>query len=80
MPFLARKPPLPGVNQGARFRRRRGHEIIETARVISAEPDASGIVHVQFNLKISSPRMAEEEQRTLSLEYFHRLYCEALPA
>ena len=53
-------------------------EIVETAIVISVAPDAVGIVHVQFNLRLASPRTVDEEQRTLSLEYFHRLYCEAV--
>jgi len=60
------------------FHRRRDHEIVETANVIAVTPDAAGIVHVQFNLRISGPRTVDEEQRTLSLEYFHRLYREAV--
>jgi hypothetical protein len=78
MPFLSRRAQVPEVNRGAMFRRRRDHEIVETANVISVAPDAAGIVHVQFNLKISGPRTVDEEQRTLSLEYFHRLYREAV--
>jgi hypothetical protein len=60
------------------FHRRRDHEIVETANVISVTPDAAGIIHVQFNLRISGPRTVDEEQRTLSLEYFHQLYQEAV--
>ena len=78
MPFLSRRTKVPEVNQGALFRRRRDHEIVETANVIAVTPDAAGIVHVQFNLRISGPRTVDEEQRTLSLEYFHRLYREAV--
>ena len=78
MPFLSRRIKVPEVNQGSLFRRRRDHEIVETANVISVTPDAAGIVHVQFNLRISGPRTVDEEQRTLSLEYFHQLYREAV--
>ncbi len=80
MRFWSRKSPIPDVNHGASYLRRRDDEFVETARVIDVSADAAGIVHVHFNLKISGPRTAEEEQRTLSLEYFHRLYGEALPA
>jgi hypothetical protein len=78
MPFLSRRTRVPEVNQGARFRRQRPYEIVETANVISVAPDAAGIVHVQFKLRIAGPRTVDEEQRTLSLEYFHRLYREAV--
>jgi hypothetical protein len=78
MPFLSRRIKVPEVNQGALFHRRRDHAIVETANVIAVTPDAAGIVHVQFNLRISGPRTVDEEQRTLSLEYFHRLYREAV--
>ncbi|HEX4504309.1 MAG TPA: hypothetical protein VH722_01160 [Alphaproteobacteria bacterium] len=78
MPFLSRRTQVPEVNQGALFHRRRDHEIVETANVIAVTPDAAGIIHVQFNLRISGPRTVDEEQRTLSLEYFHRLYREAV--
>jgi hypothetical protein len=78
MPFLSRRTQVPEVNQGSRFSRRRDHEIVETANVISVAPDAAGIVHVRFNLRIAGPRTVDTEQRTLSLEYFHRLYREAV--
>ena len=78
MPFLSRRTTVPVINQGESFRRRRDHEIVETANVIAVAPDAAGIVHVRFNLRISGPRRVDEEQRTLSLEYFHRLYREAV--
>jgi hypothetical protein len=80
MGFMTRRPQVPKVNNGASFHRRRDHEIVETAKVIDVSPDAAGILHVRFNLKISGPRVADEDQRTLSLEYFHRLYREAVPA
>ena len=78
MPFLSRRTQVPEINRGESFRRRRDHEIVETANVIAVVPDAAGIVHVQFNLRISGPRRVDEEQRTLSLEYFHRLYRETV--
>ena len=74
MRFISRGPTPPKVDNGASFHRRRDHEILETAKVIDVSPDAAGIMHVRFNLKISSPRIADEEQRTLSLEYFQSLY------
>lgn len=76
MGFWTRRPQVNNVNNGASFHRRRDHEIVETAQVIDVSPDATGILHVRFNLKISSPRMADEDQRTLALEYFRRLYGE----
>lgn len=78
MRFLSRRTVVPNVDQGSSFHRRRDHEIVETARVISVSADAAGIVHVQFNLRIAGRRIIDEEQRTLSLEYFHRLYREPI--
>jgi hypothetical protein len=80
MRFWSRRSPVPDVNHGSSYLRRRDGDLIETAKVIAVSPDAAGIVHVHFNLKISGPRISEEEQRTLSLEYFHRLYGEAVTA
>ena len=80
MRFWARKSPLPDVSYGASFHRRRDDEVVETVRVIAVSADATGIPHVHFNLSISGPRVQEEERRTLSLEYFHRLYGVPLPA
>ena len=77
MRFLTRRAAVPDIHNGASFHRRRDHEIVETAKVIDVSPDAAGILHVRFDLKISSPRMADQAQRTLSLEYFHSLYREA---
>jgi hypothetical protein len=78
MRFLSRRIPAPNVDRGSSFHRRRDHEIVETASVIAVAADAAGIVHVQFNLRIAGRRIVDEEQRTLSLEYFHRLYCEPI--
>lgn len=78
MALLSRRTKVPEINKGALFRRRRDHAIVETANVIAVTPDAAGIVHVQFNLRISGPRTVDVEQRTLSLEYFHQLYREAV--
>jgi hypothetical protein len=80
MPFWSRRAPAPEISYGASFHRRRDHETVETARVIAVSDDATGIPHVYFNLSISGPRVQEEERRTLSLEYFHRLYGQAVPA
>jgi hypothetical protein len=80
MRFWSRRPLVPEVSHGASFHRRRDDQVVETARVIADSADAAGIPHVHFNLKISGPRVSDEELRTLSLEYFHRLYGEAVPA
>jgi hypothetical protein len=78
--FAGSRTPVPNIDNGASFHRRRDHEIVETAKVIDVSPDAAGILHVRFNLKMSSPRMADEAQRTLSLEYFRSLYREPATA
>jgi hypothetical protein len=62
------------------FRRLRAPEIVETAQILDVSPDSAGIMHVRFRLKISGPRFAEEDQRTLALESFRTLYSEAVPA
>ena len=77
MRFSSRKL-LPRIDQGSNFHRRRDHHIVETAKVIAVSPDAAGILHVQFKLRIAGHRKVDEEQRTLSLEYFHMLYREAV--
>ena len=79
MPFWSRRTPAPELSYGASFHRRRD-DVIETARVIAVSADATGIPHVHFNLKITGPRFQDEERRTLSLEYFNRLYAQPLPA
>jgi hypothetical protein len=68
------------IGYGALFRRLRAPEIVETAQILDVSPDSAGIMHVRFNLRISGPRFAEEDQRTLALESFRSLYCEAVPA
>jgi hypothetical protein len=71
-----RQPASVQPDSGASFQRCRQNDIIETANVIRVACDPSGIPHVRFNLKISSPRCFAEEERTLSLESFKRLYPE----
>ncbi len=71
---------LPDLNRGARFRRVREQQIVETAQVLSVGPDALGIWHVSFNLKISGPRIDAEEQRTLALDCFRSVYHEPIAA
>jgi hypothetical protein len=68
------------IGYGAMFRRLRAPEIVETAQILDVSPDSAGIMHVRFNLTISGPRFAEEDQRTLALESFRSLYPEAVPA
>jgi hypothetical protein len=68
------------IGYGAMFRRLRASEIVETAQILDVSPDSAGIMHVRFSLKISGPRIADEDQRTLALESFRSLYPEAVPA
>ncbi len=71
-----RNPSSVKPDSGASFQRARQHDIVETAKVIAVASDQAGIPHVRFSLKIASPRCFAEEQRTLSLESFKRLYPE----
>ncbi len=69
-----------GLDSGASFQRARAFDIIETAKIIAVASDAVGIPHVRYSLKVAGPRAAIEEQRTLSLESFRRLYPQPVPA
>ncbi len=78
MLFRRKTQSIPNLDRGARFRRVREQQIVETAQVLSVGPDALGIWHVSFNLKISGPRIEAEEQRTLALDYFRSVYREPI--
>ncbi len=78
MLFRRKTRSLPNLDRGARFRRVREQQIVETAQVLAVAPDALGIMHVSFNLKISGPRIDAEEQRTLALDYFRSVYREPI--
>ena len=68
------------LSEGARFRRSRGHDVIETARVIKIVSDPAGIPHVRFSLQIAGSGDVSEEQRTLALNSFTTLYREPVSA
>jgi hypothetical protein len=68
------------LNNGASFRRAGRFEIVETAKIIAVWADSAGIPHVRFSVRITAPRPMLEEQRTLSLESFRRLYPEPVAA
>ena len=76
--FRSRPSPSMNIDHGARFRRLRPAQIVETAQILDVSPDSAGIMHVRFSLKISGPRFSEEDQRTLALESFRSLYREAV--
>ena len=66
--------------RAASFRRAGRFDVIETAKIIAVWTDSAGIPHVRFNVRITAPRPMLEEQRTLSLESFRRLYPEPVAA
>jgi hypothetical protein len=66
----------PTVSEGASFRRSRGSDIVETAKVLAIAADGVGIPHVRFSLKIQGPRDFAVEERTLALRSFATLYHE----
>jgi hypothetical protein len=68
------------LDLGATFRRSLQFNMVETARIIAVAADAGGIPHVRFSLRLAGPRATMEEQRTLSLESFRRLYPEFVAA
>lgn len=71
----ARKVAAVDLDCGATFSRRREANVIERVRVIHVTADAAGIPHVRFRLEIEAPcSPLVEEQRTLALESFRRLY------
>ena len=73
---LRKKPAKIDLDHGASFRRPQRFDIVETAKIIAVRADSLGIPHVCYILKIAGPRTLVEEQRTLSLESFRRLYPE----
>jgi hypothetical protein len=72
--------PSAGLDHGASFRRSGRFDTVEVAKILHIGKDSLGIPHVRFSLKITAPRTTFEEQRTLSLESFRRLYSEPVPA
>jgi hypothetical protein len=64
------------LSEGARFRRARGYDVVETARILAVVADPAGIPHVRFSLEIASQCNLAIEQRTLALDLFRTLYRE----
>jgi hypothetical protein len=69
---------LPDICQGARFSRSSAAGVVETAYILAISTDM-GIPHVRFLLSIRGPRLALDEQRTLSLASFRLRYPTAVP-
>ncbi len=68
------------LDSGASYRRNWCFDIVETAKIVAVRKDALGITHVRFNLSIAGSRSVTEDQRTLSLESFRRIYSEQVVA
>lgn len=69
----------PDVRSGSVFRRRGPGDLIETAKVIQVEPDALGIPHVSFDVKIEKvkdDRSTFRARRTLNLVTFASRFSE----
>lgn len=65
------------VKAGSRFRRRRRDNTVETARVLSVEPDSIGIPHVSYELSIEKPSAVTrvtDGPRVLALAAFAETY------
>jgi hypothetical protein len=80
MRFRRETVPPPTLSQGASFRRSRGSDVVETARIIAVTADPLGIPHVRFSLRIAGAGEIAEEQRTLALASFTTLYREPISA
>lgn len=78
--FRQKARPMPVIAHGDSFRRSRAYDVVETAKIIDVATDNFGISHVRFTLSVSGPSIADEEQRTLSLETFRNLYAQPLTA
>jgi hypothetical protein len=61
------------IEKGALFCRSRGWTVVETVRIIAVSRDAQGIPHVRYEVQ-AGRGSRPEDQRTLSLESFRRLY------
>lgn len=80
MMFRRETLPPPSLSEGASFRRSRGSDIVETAKVLAVTSDSAGIPHVRFSLHIAGRCEVAEEQRTLALDWFRTLYQEPITA
>lgn len=69
------------VKAGATFRRERPDHTVETAKVISVDPDSFGIPHVRYELVFEKPSMPSrivDGPRVLALEAFADTYRECV--
>lgn len=73
----------PPIQSGAVYRRNGPGDLIETAKVIQVEPDALGIPHVSFDVKIEKARDDKstfKARRTLNLATFSNIFSEPVKA
>ena len=72
----------PQIEPGSVFRRRRRHNLVETARVLALTTDDAGIPHVRIEIEIAGPAYAQATrgQRLLALAAFARDYPERVGA
>ena len=73
----------PDVRSGAIFRRNGPGDLVETAKVIQVEPDALGIPHVSFDVKIEKvkdDKSTFKARRTLNLDTFANIFSEPVKA
>jgi len=72
---------VPEVRPGAVYRHANGHALVETAEVISVDPDTTGIAHVRFHVQIArGNETVNDEVRVLSLESFKAHFPEQVTA
>ena len=78
--FNRRKDRTVEVRTGARFRSRLRDGVVATAQVLGTAPDAYGIDHVRFLLKVEPASYGWSDERTLTLTSFLQHYPESLDA
>jgi hypothetical protein len=76
--FVKRGRAFEYVRQGAVFKRRLGNAAVETAQVISIQPDPSGIPHVRYRAAVEKPFQSRLDSgpRTLNLASFMERFSE----
>ena len=66
------------VREGAVFQRHHSHNVVETATVVSVQPDRIGIPHVRYEVSFARRDPQWVERRLLSLAAFADHYPEAV--
>jgi hypothetical protein len=69
------------VREGATYRHTGPGEFTETAKVVHVGPDAMGITHVRYRVRVASARERKanfEESRTLNIETFSDYFSETV--